>query len=230
MSDRDGTKAHVFVDDLGAPELSPGDRHHLDRVLRLRAGDLITVSDGLGGWRACRFGPELDIVGEVAHDPRPAPPVIVGFAVVKGERTEWAVQKLTEIGADVMVPFMSARSAVRWDIGGDRAARHVERLRRVAREAASQSRRTWLPDVEEVTSFADVAGRPGAALCDRAGAPPAPPYGIVLVGPEGGWAPEELAVGLRRVRLGAHVLRAETGAVVAGALLTALRSGIVTPA
>lgn len=230
MSERDGAKAHVFVDDLGAPELSPDDRHHLDRVLRLRAGDPITVSDGQGGWRACRFGPELESVGEVEREPRPAPPVVVGFTVVKGERTEWAVQKLTELGADVMTPFVSARSVVRWGIGDDRAARHVERLRRVTREAASQSRRTWLPIVENVTTFADVGGRPGAALCDRAGAPPAPPYGIVLVGPEGGWAPEELAVGLPQVRLGAHVLRAETGAVVAGALLAALRSGIVAPA
>ncbi|MDQ6927344.1 MAG: 16S rRNA (uracil(1498)-N(3))-methyltransferase, partial [Actinomycetota bacterium] len=118
---------------------------------------------------------------------------------------------------------------VRWDVGDDRAARHIERLRRVAREAASQSRRVWLPVVDELSSFDDVASRPGAALADISGDPLAPPYGIVLVGPEGGWAPEELATGLPRVKLGAQVLRVETGAVVAGALLGALRSGLVAP-
>ncbi|HUQ62290.1 MAG TPA: RsmE family RNA methyltransferase [Acidimicrobiales bacterium] len=222
------TKAHVFVADLGAPELSDDDRHHLDRVLRLRAGDLITVSDGSGGSVDCHFAPMLEPVGEVAHEPQAAPPVVVGFAVVKGERTEWAVQKLTELGADRIVPFVAARSVVRWDAGDKRAARHVERLRRVAREAASQSRRAWLPVVEDVTTFDEVAGR-GAALADRAGDPPAPPYGIVLVGPEGGWAPEELATGLPRVKLAVHVLRTETGAVAAGALLSALRAGVVAP-
>jgi 16S rRNA (uracil1498-N3)-methyltransferase len=199
-------------------------------VLRLRAGDPVTVSDGLGGWRECRFGPVMDVVGDVQRDPTPAPPIVIGFAVVKGERTEWAVQKLTEIGADVIVPFVSARSVARWRVGDERAARQVERLRRVAREAASQSRRARLPVIEEITTFDDVAGRPGAALADRAGDPPAPPYGLVLIGPEGGWAEEELSAGLPQVKLGTHVLRAETGAVVAGALLAALRSGIVTPA
>jgi 16S rRNA (uracil1498-N3)-methyltransferase len=219
----------VFVADLGAPELTDDDRHHLDRVLRLRAGDLITLSDGAGGWRECRFAPVLEPVGEETHEPQPSSPIVVGFALVKGERTEWAVQKLTELGADRIVPFLSARSVVRWDAGDERAARHVERLRRVAREAASQSRRAWLPVVEDVTTFEEVAARPGAALADRSGGAPAPPYGILLVGPEGGWAPAELATGLPKVKLGAHVLRAETGAVAAGALLSALRGGIVAP-
>jgi 16S rRNA (uracil1498-N3)-methyltransferase len=140
------------------------------------------------------------------------------------------VQKLTELGADGIVPFVAARSVVRWQPGDERAARHVERLRRVAREAASQSRRNWLPVIEEVTTFDEVARLPGAALADISGDAPTPPYGIVLVGPEGGWAPEELATGLPRVKLGAHVLRVETGAVAAGALLGALRAGLVRSA
>jgi 16S rRNA (uracil1498-N3)-methyltransferase len=221
-------KAHVFVDDLGAPELAPDDRHHLDRVLRLRPGDSITVSDGAGAWRECRFGAALDMAGEVVREPRPQPPIVIGFAVVKGERTEWAVQKLTELGVDRIVPFVSARSVVRWKPGDERAARHVERLRRVAREAASQSRRAWLPVVEDVTTFDEVARRPGAALADISGGAPAPPHGIVLVGPEGGWTPAELATGLPRVRLGGYVLRVETGAIAAGALLSAIRAGIVS--
>ncbi|HEX8769685.1 MAG TPA: RsmE family RNA methyltransferase, partial [Acidimicrobiales bacterium] len=200
-----------------------------ERVLRLRPGEAITVSDGAGAWRECRFGAALEVAGEVIQEAQPQPPVVVGFAVVKGERTEWAVQKLTELGVDLVVPFVSARSIVRWKPGDNRAARHVDRLRRVAREAASQSRRAWLPVIEEVTTFDEVARRAGAALADISGDAPAPPYGILLVGPEGGWTPGELAAALPTVRLGPHVLRVETGAIVAGALLSAFRAGLVSP-
>ncbi|HEX2275303.1 MAG TPA: RsmE family RNA methyltransferase [Acidimicrobiales bacterium] len=213
--------------DLDRPSLSADDRHHLERVLRLAPDEEITVSDGEGGWRPCRFGPELSPVGDVVRDPRPSPPVEVAFALVKGERPEWVVQKLTELGADRIVPFAAARSVVRWDAA--RAARQVERLGRVAREAAGQCRRTWLPLVEEVATFADVAGRPGAVLAERHGDPPWLPAGPVLVGPEGGWSEEELDGGLPRMALGPHVLRAETAAVAVGALLTALRAGLVAP-
>jgi 16S rRNA (uracil1498-N3)-methyltransferase len=215
------------VADLDRPSLAPGDRHHLERVLRLGAGEVVTVSDGRGGWRACRFGTEAELspAGEVVRDPRPSPPVEVAFALVKGERPELVVQKLTELGADRIVPFAAARSVVRWD--ASRAARHVERLRRVAREAAGQCRRTWLPEVDEVATFADVAGRAGAVLADQEGSPPWLPDGPVLVGPEGGWSDEELARDLPRIALGPHVLRAETAALAVGALLAALRAGLV---
>jgi 16S rRNA (uracil1498-N3)-methyltransferase len=221
-------RAHAFVADLDSPELDAADRHHLERALRLRPGDEITVSDGRGGWRTCRLGPALEPTGAIARDPRPSPEITVAFAPVKGERPEWAVQKLTELGVDRIVPFPAARSVVRWD--GERAARQAERLRRVAREAAMQCRRTWLPDVEDVAGFHEVAGRPGAVLADREGGPPALPGGPVLVGPEGGWSPEELALDLPRMALGEHVLRAETAAVAVAALLGALRAGLVAPA
>jgi 16S rRNA (uracil1498-N3)-methyltransferase len=224
---RGSARAHAFVADLGAPELDPADRHHLERVLRLRPGDVITVSDGRGGWRTCGFGPALEPTAPVLRDPRPFPEIAVAFALVKGERPEWAVQKLTELGADRILPFAAARSVVRWD--GERAVRQAERLRRVAREAAIQCRRTWLPEVEEVTGFDEVAGRPGAVLADRDGAAPSLPGGPVLVGPEGGWSAEELARDLPRMALGDHVLRAETAAVAVAAVLGALRAGLVTP-
>ena len=103
-------------------------------------------------------------------EPAADPPVTVAFAPPKGDRPEWAVQKLTELGVDRIVPLVAARSVVRWT--GDRAAAPVERLRRVAREAAMQSRRAWLPVVEEPSSFAAVAARPGAALAVAGGDPP----------------------------------------------------------
>lgn len=91
-----------------------------------------------------------------------------------------------------------------------------------------QSRRTWLPEVDDLATFASVAALPGACLALPEGGPPSLRRPVVLVGPEGGWSPEEIGTGLPAVTLGPHVLRAETAAVVAGGLLCALRMGIVT--
>src|SRR5262249_31319773 len=104
--------------------------------------------------------------------------------------------------------------------------RRVERLRRVSREAAMQARRAWLPEIEEVQSFAEVASWDGVALADSEGDAVSLDRPTVLVGPEGGWSPEE-AEALPKVALGPHVLRAETAAIVAGALLAARRAGCV---
>ena len=92
-----------------------------------------------------------------------------------------------------------------------------------------QSRRAWLPVVDAVTPFSAVAAEAGAALAHPGGGPPALDRPVVLVGPEGGWDERELATGLPLVGLGPSVLRAETAAVVAGALLCALRAGVVSP-
>lgn len=224
----DRARAHVFVGDLEQPMLDDVDRHHLQRVLRVRAGEAITVSDGAGGVRACRFGDELEPAEPTRRVERPSPEVTVAFAPTKGDRPEWAVQKLTEVGVDRIVPLVTARSVVRWD--DDRVAHHLARLRRVVREAAMQSRRAWLPTVEDVEVFADATARPGAVLADLDGEPPSLACPVVLIGPEGGWADEELeqTTARPRVRLGEHVLRTETAAVVAGSLLCALRAGMVT--
>lgn len=226
--------AHVFVADLENPVVDDVDRHHLERVLRLRAGETVTVSDGCGGLRVCTFAAAgaLEPAGEIDREPTPAPAIGVGFALVKGDKPEWVVQKLTECGVDRIVPFTAERSVVRWDEA--KAARNLERLRRVAREAAMQSRRRWLPEVERVRSFAEVAGRPGVGLADGgadAALPDLARWATVLIGPEGGWSDAERAAGQGRfVRFGAHVFRAETAAVAAGTVLAALRSGVVRPA
>jgi 16S rRNA (uracil1498-N3)-methyltransferase len=220
-----GARAHVFVADVESPELAPDDRHHLERVLRLRPGDELTVADGAGRWRHCRFGPALEADGDVEVEVPPAPAITLAFALTKGERPEWTVQKLTEVGVDRIVPFVSARSIVRWDEA--KAERNAERLRRVARKAAMQSRRAFLPVVEDVAEFADVVTRTGAALAAPEGRPPHLARACLLVGPEGGWTDEELALAPVRVALGPTVLRAETAAVAGAVLLAGLRAGLV---
>lgn len=218
---------HVFVADVAAPELNEDDRHHLERVLRVRAGEEVTVADGHGGWRVCELarGGVLDPVSEPETRPRPAPAITVAFALTKGEKPELAVQKLTEVGVDRIVPFIAGRSVVRWDEA--RAARNLERLRRVARESAMQSRRVYLPEVSDISDFRTVAALPGATLAEAGGAPPSLDRPVVLVGPEGGWTDDERGTGLPVSALGPHTLRAETAAIVAGTLLVALRKGLV---
>jgi 16S rRNA (uracil1498-N3)-methyltransferase len=219
--------AHVIVGSLDDPVLDSPDAHHLARVLRLRDGELVTITDGAGTWRACRFRrpARLEPDGPALGSPRPRPAVTVGFAPVKGERVEWTVQKLTELGVDRIVPLRTARSVVRWD--GERASAAVARLRRVAREAAMQSRRCWLASVADVGV---PAAFPDAALAEPGGAPPSLARPAVLVGPEGGWAPEELSAAAATVSLGTLVLRSETAAVAAAAVLGALRSRSVVEA
>ena len=243
---RAAASAQVFVDDPAHPVLSADDVHHLGRVLRLRAGEEVIVSDGAGtlgphpldGRRRRRqrssalaalddgTGPGGD--GSVQFEAAPSPALTVAFAPTKGERPEWVVQKLTELGIDRIVPLVSERSVVRWS--GARGKGAVERLRRVAREAAGQCRRVWLPEVSEVMRF-DALGALGApgevVLAQLSGDRLRASQRVVAVGPEGGWSAAELASGLPTVGFGLSVLRAETAAVTAGALMVSLRTGTV---
>jgi 16S rRNA (uracil1498-N3)-methyltransferase len=222
----------VFVDDLDSPALAGEDRHHLERVLRLRPGESVTASDGRGGWRLCRYtAAGLVVDGDIERSARVLPALTVGFALTKGDRPEWVIQKLTEVGIDEIVPFVSTRSVVRLD--REKGERRLERLRAVARGAAMQSRRVWLPAVHNFAPFAAIVTRLGlAAALAHPGGPgrvsldrPA-----ILVGPEGGFTPEELAADLPLVDLGPGILRAETAALASGVLLAGLRSGVVHPA
>lgn len=220
--------AHVFVaptefDRPGAPRLEADDVHHLERVLRLRPGEPVSVSDGAGRWRLCRWGPGavLEVAGDIRVVEAEAPLVTIGFVPVKGERPEWTVQKLTEIGVDRIVPLRSARSVVKWE--GSRGAMQVDRLRRVAREASAQARRCHLPRIDDVTIPTSLAG---AAFAQFGGEGLGLAHPTVLIGPEGGWAADETR-GSPTVSLGPTVLRAETAAVAAGVLLCALRTRTV---
>jgi 16S rRNA (uracil1498-N3)-methyltransferase len=124
------------------------------------------------------------------------------------------VQKLTEIGVSEIVFLHCARSVVRWE--GDRAGKQLARMRRIAKEAAVQSRRVWLPTLRGPVSFTEVVATPGVVLAEPDGDPAATGT-CVVVGPEGGFSPEELALPVPRVRVSNTVLRVETAAVVAAA-------------
>ncbi len=240
---RAAAAAQVFVDDPSHALLTADDRHHLGRVLRLRAGEEVIVSDGAGHWARVRWlGNESGIVapladavgpggdGSVQFEPGASPALTVAFAPTKGERPEWVVQKLTELGIDRIVPLVSERSVVRWS--GARAVGAVERLRRVAREAAAQCRRVWLPEIGDVVDFGALVamGGPGeVVLAQLSGDRPRGSQRVVAVGPEGGWSADELSSGLPTVGFGLSVLRAETAAVTAGALMASLRTGTVAP-
>jgi 16S rRNA (uracil1498-N3)-methyltransferase len=156
----------------------------------------------------------------------PSPRITIGFSLAKGDRTEWAVAKLTELGADRIIPLLCERTVVRPDEAGGH--RRAGRLRRIARESAMQSRRVWLPDIDEPTLFATAAGLdPPPALAEPGGGRLTLGHPTVLVGPEGGWSPAEQSFGLAEVTLGPAILRIETAAISSATLLTALRSGLV---
>lgn len=216
----------VFVDDIDAPDLRDDDRHHLTRVLRVRPGTPLTMADGAGRWRVGVLAADLEATGPVITFAPPSPALTVGFALVKGDKPELIVQKLTELGIDRIVVFRAQHSVVRWD--EVKAAKAVTRLRAVARAAAMQSHRPILPVVEEAPDLAALVRLPGVAFADRVGVPPSLDHPVLLVGPEGGWSSAERTLGAPSVALGAHVLRAETAAVAAGVLLCALRAGLVT--
>ena len=228
---RRAAAAQVLVTDVDDPLLSEADRHHLVRVLRLGPDERFVVADGRGHWRVCRFtrrGPDgaFTTLGPVEFEPAAGPALSVAFTPVKAERPDWVVQKLTELGVDRIVVLRSARSVVRWE--GRRAAAVLDRLRAVAAAAAGQSRRVWLPEVTGMVPLAELASSStGLHLAEPGGPALTRSATAIAVGPEGGWEPDELALGLPTVGLGPTVLRAETAALVAGALACALRAGTV---
>lgn len=220
-------------------ELTGAEAHHAGTVKRLTPGEQALLADGRGALAEAR-------VIEVTRDrvrfqvlqrrrlPVPQPRFTVVQALPKGERAEIAVELLTELGADEIVPWAASRSVAVWR--GEKAARGVEKWRRTALEAAKQSRRGWIPVIAELAGSATVSERIAAAeravLLDAEADRPLtavelPMTGEVLlvVGPEGGLSPEELAAftgrGACAARLGPEVLRTSTAGAAALAVLSA---------
>lgn len=207
----------------------------LAAVMRLREGDEFRLFAGDGReWSATAAtvakGALRAVVGEVARQ-EPQPPVTVELwvALVRPNRFDWAIEKAIEAGADVIRPFTSEYTA-----RGDFASNaKQQRWQRIVVEAAEQSGRLWVPVIEPPATLDALLARPRGpvVLGDPAGMPwreaaaLLPPAGqiAVVVGPEGGFSPAELArakaAGALATRFGPHILRTETAAVVATALV-----------
>ncbi|HTX06209.1 MAG TPA: 16S rRNA (uracil(1498)-N(3))-methyltransferase [Steroidobacteraceae bacterium] len=235
------TRVHI-------PEpLTRGSRHtikgdaanHIARVLRLAAGDPLTLFDGRGGEHAARIealrkGAVVVAVGEFSAHERESPlSLTLAQGVSRGERMDWVVQKATELGVSRIVPLLTERSVVRLD--AKQAERKLEHWRGIAVAACEQSARNRLPDIAPPLGLPDfLRGRekdggatrlllsPTGAL--RIGELQALDGGVIaLVGPEGGLAESEqhaaLDAGFIAVRLGPRILRTETAAIAALTLL-----------
>lgn len=214
----------VFVDDLKTPELSDDDRNHFERALRIRAGAPITVADGAGRWRPARFGQAIEPDGEIVEEPPPTAPLTVGFAPVKGDRSDLIVQKLTELGVDRIVPLLTERSVVRWD--DRRAEKNLHRHHKIVREAAMQSRNPWPPVVQPLSPLRQflTEGEGRTVLADPAGPPLAGPVARIAIGPEGGFSAAELHE-QEIVGLPGRILRTETAAITAAVVGVNARRG-----
>jgi 16S rRNA (uracil1498-N3)-methyltransferase len=230
----------VYVD----AALEPGTRvtlagsaaSHVTRVLRLRAGDALTLFNGRGGEYAgsidrSHAGEVTVAVGEQRALERESPLALtLAQGVSRGNRMDLVVQKATELGVSCIAPLLTERSVVRLD--PQQAARKVAHWRGIAIAACEQSGRNRVPQVatplalQEFVSGANAGARlllsPGAALRLDDIQPPVTEV-AVLIGPEGGLSEseEELAraAGFMPVRLGPRVLRTETAAIAALALL-----------
>jgi 16S rRNA (uracil1498-N3)-methyltransferase len=217
--------------------LDGAEGRHAVVVRRLRVGEPVVLTDGRGTLAVAAVAStgksSLDArVRSVEQVPAESPRVVVVQAIAKGDRGELAVEMLTEVGADVIVPWAAGRCVAVWR--GDRATKSVGRWRAAAREAAKQARRVWFPEVTDPATTEDVVGLLAGAgvpvvLHESASGPladiPVPGRAeiVVVVGPEGGITEEELAafatVGAEPVRLGTSVLRTSTAGVAATAAL-----------
>ncbi len=232
---------HFLVDEITAAVgedvvLRGPEAHHAAVVRRLREGEDVTVGDGAGAWLSgtvTAVAPKEVVVRvtDAAVRPAPAPRLVLVQALAKGDRDELAVQAATELGVDEIVPWQATRSVSRWN--AEKAAKGVARWQSIVREAAKQAHRAWVPEVVAPVSTAQLAARAGTLLVLEPTASvrlsqielPAESDIVLIVGPEGGIAPEELAslesAGATLVRLGDTVLRTSTAGPAALALVSA---------
>ncbi len=205
---------------------------HAAKVRRMRVGEDAMLGDGRGTLLDCRVTavrPDgvLLAVRRRRTEERPPARLVVVQALIKGERAELAVEMMTELGVDEIVPWAASRSIAQWQ--GPRGRKALERWRRTAREASKQSRRAWVPEVSELATTPLVVSRlrTGCGLVlheaaseaiARAAVPNAGEV-VLVIGPEGGISDEELIrfaeAGAQPVRLGSPVLRTSTAGAAA---------------
>ena len=214
--------------DVETVRLDGPEGHHAATVQRLRVGESVVLADGRGTFAAgvitaVEKGAVAVHLETRSFEAPPDPLLTVLQGIPKGDRGELAVQAMTEVGVDAIVPWQAARSIARW-----KDDRPLERWRATAREATKQARRAWLPAVSAARTTAQaVTGLPAFSLVldesaerplSRVDLPRAGDIALI-VGPEGGIAAEELAAftaaGAVPVRLGSSILRTSTAGVAA---------------
>jgi 16S rRNA (uracil1498-N3)-methyltransferase len=224
---------------VGVIEVGGAEGRHAVKVRRLRVGEAVDLADGDGvlghGVVAAAVGDVLTVeVRQLETLTAPVPRLVVAQALPKGDRGELAVELMTELGVDAIVPWAASRCVTVWS--GERGEKARGRWAVHAREAAKQSRRPRVPAIESLATTKALAARDAAILVlhEEATAPltaaelPAAGEVLLVVGPEGGISAEELTafqdVGGRVCRLGAEVLRTSTAGPAALAVLS-LRFG-----
>ncbi len=236
MTRRNWRVHHPELPDAGGGriELSAEESHHVQRVLRLRPGDPLTVFDGQGHeWSAvieaaARGSVRVRLESPLDNRVEPELELVLCQALCPPARMEWLIQKVTEVGVSAVVVFGAARSG-----SSSATPRLLGRWRRIALEAAKQSGRTRVPRIESCARLPSPPAERGLGLLlDPAEdvppigglLPPSPPRAVWLaVGPEGGFELREIELltgeGWQRARLGPRTLRADTAGLVAAAIL-----------
>lgn len=236
----------VFLAPLDAPAvgatvtLTGQEGHHAAAVRRIKVGEVVCISDGngtavRGAVTTADKGSISVLVDEVLREPARPVRYVAVQALPKGDRAELAVEMLTELGIDEIVPWQASRSVVRWS--PERTERGLTRWRAAAREASKQSRRLRVPTVSLPMTTAELALRIDQTaltviLHESASLPlatidlPASGEIMFIVGPEGGLSADEVAAfekaGGRPVLVADAVLRTSTAGVVALAQLQAM--------
>ncbi|KAF0244653.1 MAG: hypothetical protein FD180_2320 [Planctomycetota bacterium] len=215
----------------GAALLPPGESRHLATVLRAKPGDEVRLVDGRGRRAVARFvgmegsSARVDVMSSERATGGSGPGgtrIGLAAAIPKGARADWMIEKCVEAGLDVYFPILTKRGVATAEGAAKRA-----RWDRIAAETAKQCGRASLPELLEPRPLADVLALtvswPHRFLADHGGKSASPVAGdaLVFVGPEGGWAPEERSMleAIQALKLGPHVLRVETAAVLGVAAL-----------
>jgi 16S rRNA (uracil1498-N3)-methyltransferase len=210
---------------------------HLARVLRARVGQEFDIATGLAVRKSritsiAESRVEFELGEEVPA--APAAKITLALAVFKFDRMEWAIEKCTELGVAHIVPVIAQRTDAHLAAA---TIKRMERWRRIARQAAEQSRRAAPPEIAAPVELPEALGLPGdvrivlaeseekAVLRDVLESLPQEAEVVLAVGPEGGWTIDELQsfqqAGWTSASLGRTVLRAETAAIAATAIATA---------
>jgi 16S rRNA (uracil1498-N3)-methyltransferase len=221
----------------GSATMAGAELEHMRRVLRLGIGDSVTLFDDEGWEHEGIISSYSDGAGEIkiasSQRPERESPVRITLAQAlgKGDKFDWVVEKATELGAAAVVPFLCRRTVPKLD--GSGREKKAARWRRIALSAAKQSGRTKIPQIFDIMDFFDLVLRPWPADLKiifwenetsrglaRLGEEKSVVASLLLVvGPEGGFTPEEVreatAAGFHSASLGKRILRTETAAVTA---------------